>query len=79
MHYIYYRDGAALALDLSLDAFNKRVKKAIQLGYEPSKNIGGVEMFDIDVLMKKEPRKKTNIFGYSLRMLKVFKNGHFFE
>lgn len=51
-HYIYNIEGVAAALGLAKPYQVKRYKdNAIKTGVQPSKIIGGVELFDIDMLM----------------------------
>ena len=50
-HYIYTKRGATDALGLSnTNDLNYYIKKAKIAGVEPSKTIGGVEYFDVDIL-----------------------------
>lgn len=52
MHYIYTKEGAVDALGLrDVKALRYYIKKAKAAGVEPSKRIGGVEYFDIDILL----------------------------
>lgn len=52
-HYIYTKEGAANALGLSnINNLNYYIKKAQEAGAEPSKIMGGVEYFDVDILKK---------------------------
>lgn len=58
-HFIYTREGVAEALGLKkMSSINRYIKKAKKLGVKPSKNIGGIEYFDIDLL--KNPPKQKN-------------------
>ncbi|MFA6195271.1 MAG: hypothetical protein WC656_01350 [Sulfurimonas sp.] len=81
MHYIYNKDGAALALGLSDSCQLKRYKdKAIKAGAMPCKIIGGVELYDIDILMNQKNQKNPaiNHHGYKASELKVFAGGFLF-
>jgi len=50
-HFIYTREGAAQALGLrNVSGLSYYIKKAKAAGEEPSKIIGGVEYFDLDIL-----------------------------
>ncbi|MEA2098934.1 MAG: hypothetical protein U9P72_02255 [Campylobacterota bacterium] len=51
LKYMFTREGLIQALDLSsLESLNYHIRKAKKLGVKTSKNIGGVELFDIDCL-----------------------------
>jgi hypothetical protein len=51
-HYIYTREGAADAMRLgSVNNLKYYIKKAKAAGCEPSKIIGGIEYFDMDLLL----------------------------
>ena len=51
MHFVYTREGVARAMGLrSVNGLGYHIKKAKQLGVNPSKIIGGVEYFDIDIV-----------------------------
>ena len=58
-HFVYTKEGAAEALGLKkMSSISRYIKKATTLGVKPSKNIGGSEYFDIDLL--KNPPKQQN-------------------
>lgn len=61
-HYIYTKEGAVKALGLNeVGKLNYYIKKAKKVGDEPSKIIGGIEYFDIDIL-KNPTENKIKLF-----------------
>lgn len=80
MHYVYNKQGAANALGLSsINEINRYKNNAISAGKIPCKNIGGVEMYDIDILLyKSKKRIISNNHGYKANELKTFANGVLF-
>ena len=78
-HYIYNREGAAAAMGLSNANQLKRYKdNALEAGLQPSKIIGGIEMFDISVLMDTKYKKQANTYGYKASQLECFASGVLF-
>ena len=76
-HYIYTKEGVQDFLGLKNTKEVRRYKQnAIKAGYKPSKIIGGVEMFDIDILLQKD--KVVNNYNYSKEQLKIFATGKLF-
>lgn len=72
MHYVYNKEGACAFFALSDPYQLKRyVDKAIKAGAKPSKKIGGVEMFDVSVLMNPEEYKVKNTIDQSPTRTKV--------
>jgi len=52
MHYIYTKEGAAEAMGLRKSMeLNYYIKKAKRVGLEPSKMLGGIEYFDLEMLV----------------------------
>jgi hypothetical protein len=81
MHYVYSKQGAANALGLSsINQVDRYKKNAIQAGKIPCKIIGGIEMYDIDILRYKSKTKRitSNNYGYKANELKTFANGVLF-
>lgn len=59
-HYVYNKEGVAAFLGLSETWQVKRYKdNAIKAGVQPSHIVGGIEMFDIDILMNPEKYIQT--------------------
>ncbi len=81
MHYVYSKQGAANALGLSsINQVDRYKKNAIQAGKIPCTIIGGIEMYDIDILRYKSKTKRitSNNYGYKANELKTFANGVLF-
>ena len=59
-HYIYTKDAAIEALGLrKKSTINRYIKRAKKNGAEPSKILGGIEYFDLDLLLN-PPKNKEN-------------------
>jgi hypothetical protein len=79
MHYIHDRYGVAIALGLSNVSQVKRYKNnALKAGLQPSKVIGGVELFDISILLNINIKIQANNHGYKVAELNRFKEGLLF-
>ena len=51
-HFVYTKEGAANTLGLSsVNSLLYYIKKAKTVGIEPSRTIGGIEYFDVDILL----------------------------
>jgi len=53
-HYVFSKEGVAVTTKKSLENINYYIKKAKKLGVKCSKPVGGVELFDIDILLYPE-------------------------
>jgi len=72
-HYIYTKGGAAEAIGLrNAKALNNRIKRAKAAGCEPSKIIGGIEYFDMDLLLNPPTNDKyiNNIKAFIEKQMK---------
>jgi len=81
-HYIYTKEGVQFAMGLNhITEVNYYLKKAEKLGLKPSKVIGGVELYDIDIVMGNSlslsPKVANNTI-YSKEELRIFATGHLF-
>ncbi len=79
-HYVYNREGASLALGLSsVNQVKRYIDNALKAGLQPSKIIGGIEMFDISILLNTHNNKSpANSHGYKASQLKCFAGGTLF-
>ena len=77
-HYIYTKGGAAEAIGLrNAKALNNRIKRAKAAGCEPSKIIGGIEYFDMDLLLNPPTNDKyiNNIKAFVEKQMRKRKKG----
>ena len=75
-HYVFTKEGAAQILGLkNIKQIERYRKKAIENGLIPSKTIGGLEMFDIDILLGNAPNLSHYDMGYTNSQKKVFDSG----
>jgi len=76
-HYIYSKEGVQEFLGLkTLKEVNRYKRNAIEAGKVPCKILGGIEMFDIDILLQNN--KVVKYTNYSKKQLRIFSTGKLF-
>jgi len=78
-HYIFTKEGVMQELGLkNISEVARYIKSAKAKGLVPSKIVGGVEMFDIDILQNKIPELTHYEMGYTESQIKTFQDGKLF-
>jgi len=73
-HYMFTREGATQMLGLKNPKQIERYRKnAIDKGLVPSKLVGGIELFDIDILLGNAPNISYYDMGYTDKQIEDFK------
>lgn len=77
-HYIYNKEGIKQAMGLSsLKLVKYHKNQAIKAGRDPCKMIGGVEMYDLEIMQSKYKQKSWSN-QYTEEDLNVFATGRLF-
>jgi len=75
-HYIFTKEGVMEELGLkNIREVTRYSKNARAKGLVPSKIVGGVEMYDIDILQNKMPELTHYEMGYTESQIETFQNG----